>query len=50
MGEVTTAFGGPEAVQEGSAPPPRCLDGAFGGAPEERFELGEALVNRGESG
>ena len=50
MGDVTTAFVGPEAVQEGPDPPPRCLDGAFGGAPEERFELGEALFNRVEIG
>ena len=50
MGEVTPAFVGPEAVQEGPDPPPRCLDGAFGGAPEERFELGEALFKRVEIG
>ena len=35
-------------MEEGSDPPPRRLNGALGGLAEERFELGEDLLNRVE--
>src|SRR3954471_9858369 len=48
--EVVGAFDGCEAVDEAPDGGPKALNGPLGGFAQERFELGEGILNRVEIG